>query len=181
MSRISIEQIRKEAEELGWVLISNTYKNLNTEIEFVCPEGHQVITTYAIWRAQHSCPICDNPKLDLSTKVIPKKKGITRILSLDQATHDTGWAIFDGNNVIKFGVVNLGTGELDMRINKLKIWLANMVEIWKPDKVVMEDIQLQEKKQDRNWENDTGNNVMNVNTFKTLAQLQKRPILLCVL
>ena len=31
MSRISIEQIRKEAEELGWVLISNTYKNLNTE------------------------------------------------------------------------------------------------------------------------------------------------------
>lgn len=172
MSRISIEQIRKEAEELGWVLISNTYKNLNTEIEFVCPEGHQVITTYAIWRAQHSCPICDNPKLDLSTKVIPKKKGVTRILSLDQATHDTGWAIFDGNNVIKFGVVNLGTGELDMRINKLKIWLANMVEIWKPDKVVMEDIQLQEKKQDRNWENDTGNNVMNVNTFKTLAQLQ---------
>ena len=172
MSRISIEQIRKEAEELGWVLISNTYKNLNTEIEFVCPEGHQVITTYAIWRAQHSCPICDNPKLDLSTKVIPKKKGITRILSLDQATHDTGWAIFDGNNVIKFGVVSLGTGELDMRINKLKIWLANMVEIWKPDKVVMEDIQLQEKKQDRSWENDTGNNVMNVNTFKTLAQLQ---------
>ena len=92
MSRISIEQIRKEAEELGWVLISNTYKNLNTEIEFVCPEGHQVITTYAIWRAQHSCPICDNPKLDLSTKVMPKKNSI-------ELTDDSGAEVIDGRGV----------------------------------------------------------------------------------
>lgn len=172
MARISIDQIREEAKGLGWTLVSDTYKNLDTEIEFTCPKGHQVITTYAVWRARHSCPMCDNPKLELSTKVMPKKKGISRILSLDQATHDTGWAIFDGNSVVKFGVKNLGDGALDERINKLKIWLANMIEIWKPDKVIMEDIQLQEKKQGRTWENDTGDNVMNVNTFKTLAQLQ---------
>lgn len=172
MARINIEQIRNEAKELGWTLVSETYKNLDTEIEFICPKGHSVITTYAVWRARHSCPICDNPKLELSSKVVPKKKGQSRILALDQATHDTGWAIFDDNSVIKFGVINLGSGELDRRINKLKIWLANMIEIWKPDKVIMEDIQLQEKKQGRNWENDNGDNVMNVTTFKTLAQLQ---------
>ena len=172
MARISIEQIRTEASGLGWTLVSETYKNLDTEIEFTCPQGHSVITTYATWRAKHSCPICDNPKLELSTKVMPKKKGENRILSLDQATHDTGWAIFDGNTVIKFGVYHLNDGELDARINKLKIWLANMIAVWKPDKIIMEDIQLQEKKQGRTWENDTGDNVMNVATFKTLAQLQ---------
>lgn len=172
MARISIEQIRKEAEDLGWSLVSETYKNLDTEIEFKCPKGHTVITTYAVWRGRHSCPICDNPKLELSTKVIPKKKGVKRLLSLDQATHTTGWAIFDGNSVVKYGLVTLEQGDLDKRINDLKIWLANMLEIWKPDKVLMEDIQLQEKKQGRTWENDTGDNVMNVSTFKTLAQLQ---------
>ena len=172
MARISIEQIKKEAEDRNWSLVSETYKNLDTEIEFKCPEGHTVITTYAVWRAHHRCPICDNPKLELSTKVIPKKKGIKRILALDQATHVTGWAIFDGNCVIKYGIVTLEQGDLDRRINDLKIWLANMIEIWKPDKVLAEDIQLQEKKQGRTWENDTGDQVMNVNTFKTLAQLQ---------
>lgn len=171
MARISIEQIKKEAKDLGWTLVSDKYKNLDTEIEFICPNGHQVITTYAVWRARHSCPICDNPKLELSQKVIPKKKGVFRILALDQATHDTGWSIFDGNTVIKFGVFTT-TGELNARINQLKIWLANMLTIWKPDKIIMEDIQLQENKQGRNWENDTGDHVMNVNTFKTLAQLQ---------
>ena len=172
MARISIEQIKNEAKELNWTLVSETYKNLDTEIEFICPQGHSVITTYGIWRAKHSCPICDNPKLELSTKTIPKKKGVTRVLALDQATHDTGWSIFDGNCVIKFGVINLGNGELDERINRLKVWLANMIVVWKPDKVILEDIQLQEKKQGRTWENDTGDHVMNVNTFKTLAQLQ---------
>ena len=172
MARISIEQIKTEANGLGWTLASDTYKNLDTEIEFECPNGHHVITTYAVWRAKHSCPICDNPKLELSTKVMPKKKEITRILALDQATHDTGWAIFDDRSVIKFGTVKLSEGDLDKRINDLKVWLANMIEIWKPDKVIMEDIQLQEKKQNRTWENDTGDHVMNVNTFKTLAQLQ---------
>lgn len=172
MARITIEQIRTEANGLGWSLISDKYKNLDTEIQFKCPQGHDVITTYAVWRIHHSCPICDNPKLELSTKVIPKKKDVVRILALDQATHDTGWAIFDGQTVIKFGTMRLGEGNLDMRINNLKIWLANMIAVWKPDRVVMEDIQLQEKKQNRTWENDDGDHVMNVETFKTLAQLQ---------
>lgn len=172
MARISIEQIQNEAKGLNWTLVSEVYKNLDTEIEFICPQGHNVITTYAKWRTKHSCPMCDNPKLELSTKTVPKKKGVNRILALDQATHDTGWSIFDGNTVIKFGTINLGNGDLDERINRLKVWLANMIAVWNPDKVIMEDIQLQEKKQGRTWENDTGDQVMNVNTFKTLAQLQ---------
>ena len=47
-----------------------------------------------------------------------------------------------------------------------------MINIWRPDSIILEDIQMQEKKQNRNWENDDGDSVMNTNTFKTLAQLQ---------
>lgn len=170
MGKIKLEQIVQEAESRQWKVISTSYKNLDTEMEFQCPEGHTVLTTYALWRTHHKCPICDNPQLELSTKVIPKKKDTVRILALDQATHLSGWCIFDGNVVIKYGVVET-SGELEKRINELKIWLANMIEIWKPNKIIMEDIQLQDGK-NRSWDNDDGNSVVNVDTFKTLAQLQ---------
>lgn len=171
MSKIKIEQIKSEAEALGWTLVSTEYKNLQSEIEFTCPEGHQVITTYALWRARHSCPVCDNPKMQITEKIKSKKKGEYRILALDQATHTSGWAIFSNDVVIKYGALDT-EGNLDKRINSIKIWLINMIDLWQIDKVVLEDIQLQEKKAGRNWENDTGDTVMNVNTYKTLAQLQ---------
>lgn len=171
MGRIKIEQIQQEAMDNKWELVSTEYKNLNTELEFVCPEGHKVITTYAVWRARHSCPICEKPKLNLNAKIVPRKKDEIRILALDQATHTTGWCVFADNTILRYGALET-QGNLDKRINDTKLWLANMVEMWQPSKVVLEDIQLQEKKQNRNWENDDGNSVMNVATFKTLAQLQ---------
>lgn len=171
MARIKIEDIRKEAKELKWQLISETYKNLGTEMEFICPEGHTVFTTYSTWRNSHTCPICDAPKIELSSKVAPRKKGSIRLLVLDQATHTSGWAIYDDDTVIKYGTLESRGNTTEERINYVKIWLANMIEMWKPDKVILEDIQMQEKK-DRNWEKDNGNNVMNVITFKILAQLQ---------
>ena len=172
MARITINQIQEEAKALNWVLVSQQYKNLDTEIEFVCPEGHKVITTYGKWRAKHSCPICDAPKMELSDRVAPKSKGVTRILALDQASHTTGWAIYDNDTVIKYGIYQCKDDEFPKRAIDLKTWLLNMLNIWRPDTIVLEDIQMQEKKQNRNWENDDGDHIMNINTFKTLAQLQ---------
>lgn len=170
MPRIKIEDIIKEANNLNWKLVSETYKNLDTEMEFICPQNHNVFTTYAIWRANHTCPICDAPKIELSNKVAPCKKGATRLLALDQATHTTGWAIYDDDTVIKYGLIKSKGNTTEERINFMKVWLANMVEIWKPDKVCLEDIQLQEKK-NRTFENDDGDNVIKVTTYKILAQL----------
>nr|DAH17909.1 MAG TPA: Protein of unknown function (DUF723) [Caudoviricetes sp.] len=59
MAKIRIEDIQSEAKGLGWELLSETYKNLDTEIQFKCPKGHEITTTYAIWRVDHKCPICD--------------------------------------------------------------------------------------------------------------------------
>lgn len=167
MAKHKIEEIKVEVEELGWKLNSTEYKNLDTELSFTCPEGHPVLTTYAKWRGQHKCPICDGPPaFELSTKVVPKKKGVTRILALDQATHTSGWAIYDGSVLIKYGSVTMSHSSSAERSNGLKVWLANMIEIWKPDKVALEDIQLQQfgKKE--------SDNVEGVTTFKVLAQLQ---------
>ena len=46
MSKIKIEEIRKEAEQHGWEVLSDTYQNLNTEMIFKCDEGHQVFAPF---------------------------------------------------------------------------------------------------------------------------------------
>lgn len=179
MARIAISQIQEEAKALGWQLISTEYKNLNSELTFVCPNAHEVITTYSKWRDSHSCPICDAPQMELSNKTVPKKSGIKRTLALDQATHYTGWAVYDNKTLIKYGTYKCGDTTFISRAVQLKNWLHNMLVIWKPDQVILEDIQLQEKKEKRDWNFDDGNMVLNVDTFKILAQLQG--ILECLL
>ena len=49
---------KKECKELSWILLSNSYTNLNTEMKFRCPNGHEIITTYGRWRNTHKCPDC---------------------------------------------------------------------------------------------------------------------------
>lgn len=172
MAKIRIEDIQSEAKGLGWELLSETYKNLDTEIQFKCPKGHEITTTYAIWRADHKCPICDQPKFQWSDKVVKKKKNDFRILALDQATKTTGWAIYDDSKIIKFGAITFDKGETDQRINNIENWLLSMIAVWQPDYVVLEDIQLQPQKNQRTWANDDGNSIMNVLTYKALAWLQ---------
>ena len=36
MPRITIESINEELKEFGWSCVSETYKNLETELEFKC-------------------------------------------------------------------------------------------------------------------------------------------------
>jgi len=38
---INVYSVANHLEEEGWKLISNTYKNLNTELEMECPAGHR--------------------------------------------------------------------------------------------------------------------------------------------
>jgi len=69
----------------------------------------------------------------------PKRKGF-RILAFDQASITSGWSAFDGEELIKFGSwTSEGNNSTD-RISKTKHWFANMLQTWKPDLVVLEDI-----------------------------------------
>lgn len=58
MAKIYLEDIQKECEELSWILLSNSYINLDTEMKFRCPNGHEITTTYGRWRNTHKCPDC---------------------------------------------------------------------------------------------------------------------------
>ena len=53
---INIYSIQNHLESEGWKLLSTAYKNLDTELEMICPQGHIQTQTYRQWRKH---PICD--------------------------------------------------------------------------------------------------------------------------
>ena len=46
MAKIKTEDVRKAAIDHKWELVSEEYKNLDTELEFICNEGHRVFAPY---------------------------------------------------------------------------------------------------------------------------------------
>lgn len=128
-------------------------------MEFICPEGHHVFTTWEKLRRRRDCPICNKNHLkQISFEVTPKKKDVYRILALDQSTHLTGWSIYDNENLIAYGIYeSVMTGQIE-RMNEIKEWLVSMITNWRPDFIGLEGIQYQ--------------SAAGVTTFEALARLQ---------
>ena len=55
---INIYSVANHLENEGWKLISTEYKNLDTELEMLCPKGHKQINTYKQWRKHPICEVC---------------------------------------------------------------------------------------------------------------------------
>ncbi len=171
MSKISIEIIENELKD-GWKLLSSEYLNLDSLLTFQCPNGHQVETSWRKLRTKAVCPVCENNQFQIKdTKIIPKKNKY-RILALDQASHDCGWAIFDDFELIKYGIFHLSQNEESIRINKLKHWLLSMISNWNPDYIGVEGIQYQDEV--------AGKAKMGITVFQTLARLQGVLIDTCI-
>ena len=171
----TIESVNQEVSNLGWKLITEEYKNLDTEMEFMCPEGHKVYTTLKRFRARQECPLCKlNPYKDQKDGYRRKTKE-TRILALDQATNLTGYSIFDGQELIKYGIYKTNASNEAARIAEVKNWVSNMISNWKPDHIQLEDIQLQVKGKEED-----SDKVIGVTTYKVLAHLQGVLINLCL-
>ena len=84
MPRITIESINEELKEFGWSCVSEAYKNLETELEFKCEEGHSLFAPWKKIRTKRECPRCKDNKLkEKVLKAEPKKKGKKRILAID--------------------------------------------------------------------------------------------------
>lgn len=168
MGRFNINDLKIEFKELGWELVSDKYTNLSTQLEMICPNGHTVYQTYDKFRKNHICPICARKELNTKDNIErkPKAKGVKRVLALDQATKVSGWSVFDNDLLIKYGKFATKSNEQDIRIEEVKNYLINMIDFWKPDKVILEDIQLQQ------FGTKSSNNIEGVTTFKTLARLQ---------
>lgn len=167
--KILLEDIRAEVEREGWKLLSDEYKNLDTELIFECSEGHKIYSSWKKIRQKIECPICkDNYNKINCSKVISKEKDSKRILSIDQATKITGWSIFDNVKLIKYGLYETSFEEEAHRISEVKNWLINMINNWKPDLIQLEDIHYQRRFSDLKEPDD----IVGVTTFKALAHLQ---------
>lgn len=66
-----------------------------------------------------------------------------KILSMDQSSLRNGWAVLDGNRVVKSGVFSLGSEDLHYRLVVFREILKKLINDEQPDIVVFEDIQLQ--------------------------------------
>lgn len=169
MARIKIESIAEELAPEGWKVISTDYQNLDTEMEFMCAEGHKVFAPWKKIRSKRECPVCKQnqyKQAQTENKIKPKVKGENRVLALDQASRISGYSVFDGDKLVGFGTFEATETEEGRRCHEVKVWLMSMIENWKCDIIGIEGIQYQEK--------------MGVTTFQTLARLQGILIDLCI-
>lgn len=167
MGRIKIETIAEELAPDGWKVLSIDYQNLDTEMEFLCAEGHKVYAPWKKIRTKRECPVCKQNQFKQNMNIIkPKVKGENRVLALDQASHITGYSIFDGPNLVGYGVFEAKETEEDKRFHEIKLWLISMIENWQCDIIGIEGIQYQQ--------------TMGVTTFQTLARLQGVLMELCI-
>ena len=163
MSKIKIDEIRKAAIEHNWILLSEEYKNLDSELIFRCNEDHKIYLPYRKVRNKWECPICkQNQYNNFSNEIIPKKKSIQRTVGLDQATHITGYSIFDDGELIYAGTFEAAAEDEISRDIEIRNWLIQLIQNWKPDIIAIEGIQLQQ----------FNNKMIGVTTYQTLARLQ---------
>lgn len=165
MAKITIEQIKESLQGTGWTCNETKYLNLKTIMSFTCPEGHLVEQTWDKMRNKRFCPVCaNNAKKKIGNiAAVAKSKGY-RILALDQSSHKTGYAIYDDQNLIAYGVYE-STKEMPFdRIKTACDWLDSMIANWKPDEVGFEEPQY----------NPGGNDADAIrahDTFKLLSQI----------
>lgn len=164
MSKIKFEDIEKAVADSGWKVISTEYTNLDTEMVFECGNGHRVYGSWKKIRDKFECPVCKQNQLAWADGIIlSKPAGVHRVLALDQASHTTGYAVFDNSALVKYGRFNTDLEDEIARDSLIKSWLTSMIINWKPDYVAIEGIQFQEE---------GAGHKMGITVFQTLARLQ---------
>ena len=170
LAKIKIDEIRKAAIEHDWTLVSEEYKNLDSELIFKCNEGHKIFLPYKKVRNKWECPICKKNQYNFSNQIIPKSKSIQRSIGLDQATHTTGYSVFDSGKLVYADVFRAGADDEIDRDIEIKNWLIQLIQNWKPDIIGIEGIQFQQ----------FNNKNVGVTTYQTLARLQGILMATCV-
>ena len=167
MGTINIYVVKNALEAENWQLVSETYKNLKTPLDMICPQGHAQQQTFDDWRKHKICDIClaGDPYKVKKNKIPKKGTDTQRILALDAATSITGYAIYDDKVLVGYGTFKTSASlPATERINNVKNWLKAALKEWEPDFVGIENIQLQKY--------GTKATDVQVKTFQTLANLQ---------
>ena len=83
-----------------------------------------------------------------------------RILALDQASRISGWAIFEDDNLLEYGKIDLNNiADIGTRLHCLRDMIQEFIKEYNINKVILEDIYMD------------GQRVNNVQTFKILAEV----------
>ncbi|CAH6421759.1 Hypothetical protein KVN_LOCUS445 [uncultured virus] len=71
---LNIEQIKKEFENLNFILLSTKYEGYNNKLEYECPSGHYNESSYAVWRkSKEKCYTCYITKMKEEKKFSHEK------------------------------------------------------------------------------------------------------------
>lgn len=172
MAKIKLEDIRQELSADGWKVLSEEYKNLDTEMIFECNHGHRVFAPWKKLRTKRECPICKQKEhVTTEGEIIAKPKGARRVLALDQSSKITGYAIYDDSKLVKYGTFSTTYNEDIDRFMAVRDWLVSMIQNWRPDHIGLEGIQFQEES--------AKGQAMGVTVFQTLARLQGILMMVC--
>ena len=145
MAKLTHQQIADELFAAGYELVDDSnYTSLNSNIIIRCPQGHLIETSLANFRRpSFTCPVCDKDIKFVNPTVVPPKKGY-RIIAFDQATENFGLSIFDDGQLVFYSLYTF-SGDVVHRLTKIKKFVQDIViKEWKPDFIVMEDIQYQQ-------------------------------------
>ncbi len=157
MGRLTLEEVQQEVQEKGFELVDfSHYTSMISPITIKCNHGHLIETNLKDFRrASFTCPVCDKSINFINPKDVPEKKGY-RIIAFDQATEKFGLSIFEDGKLIFYRLYTF-SGALTSRLVKIQKFVEEIViAAWKPDLIVMEDIQYQQN---------------GLTTFKVLAML----------
>lgn len=80
---------------------------------------------------------------------------MSKILSFDQASKTSGYAFFDGKELVEYGKFTLEDENVDGRLVDFREKVQELINKYQPDEVIFEDIQEQN----------------NIQTFKVLAEI----------
>lgn len=81
------------------------------------------------------------------------------VLALDQSSKCSGWSVFEDKKLLTFGYFTFDDENIGQRLFRIREEVKELIDKFKPNHVVFEDIQLQDN---------IGNNIQ---TFKILAQV----------
>ena len=156
---LSRKEITDLLESKGFTTTNiETYKNLDTQLSLVCKNGHCIEASIKTVRNPNfKCPYCDGKSSSGAAILLeqPPLKSGYRIVAIDNASHNAGVSVFDDGKLVFYHLYNYAGDTID-RLLKNRQFLEDIVALqWKPDLVVIEDIQYQN----------------NIQTFKTLAML----------
>lgn len=165
--KYSIEYINNELASDGWKCTSEKYKNLDDLLSFTCNKGHVVIAPWKQIRKDKICPICMREHLKVKDfRGRKKRKGEYRVLALDQATHFTGYAVFNNRDLVDYGTFEARGDNEIARCMQVKQWMLSLIQQYEIDFVGLEQIQLDVQK--------------SAPTFEALAHLQGILMLTCL-